>query len=102
MDPFCGAASAAGVADVGEGAAEAVAEAMAEADADELEVAIAGVFTESADGSTGLDGGSFGALGVRFGDASGISGGALGAAGTPSEAGRLTAPTVPLFPEVLS
>ena len=80
--------------------AEAVAEAVAEADAEELEVAIVGVLTESADALVGLDGGSFGALGVSFGVASRASEGALGAAGMTSEAGMLTAVTVPLFPEM--
>lgn len=98
MDPFCGAAFAAGVADE----AEAVAEAVAETDADELEVTIGGVFTESADGSAGLDEGSFGASYVDFGAASGASDGALATVGASSEAGRLTATTVVLFPEVLS
>lgn len=87
---------AAGVADE----AEAVAEADAEADTEELEVAIAGEFTEPASGLAGLDGGSLGALGVDFGVASRSLESALGAAGAASEAGTLTAVTALIFPEV--
>jgi hypothetical protein len=75
---------------------------VAEADADELEVAIAGALTESADESAGSDEACFAASCVDSGAASGTSDGALATVGASSEAGRLTATTVVLFPEVLS